>query len=154
MTPRRFKIDPLHPDDPAAAEPCHECPFRATNEDKQRAFEVRGVNEFARLWWGLAREGRTLGCHTERRECAGSVEMIAAELRKLQKYMTWEQYHQANPLGLAEALIPRFLAKVRGRGAGTVPVSDPQRIILQLLDAEARGYILPLTTHTEPEPTT
>ena len=140
MTARRTHVDPLRPDAAAAAEPCYECPFRTTNEEKQLTFEVDGVNEFARIWWGLSREGRTYGCHMARRECAGSVEMIASELRKLQKYMTWDQYYVANPLGLAEALIPRFLDRVRGRGAAKVQVSDPQKIILRILKAKTSNH--------------
>ncbi|BCW59586.1 hypothetical protein [Arthrobacter sp. StoSoilB20] len=136
---RRTHVDPSTPDKPPAAEPCYECPFRTTNEHKQITYEVDGINEFARIWWEISRQGRTYGCHMAERDCAGAVNMIANELEKLQRYATWDQYHDANPLGLAPELIGPFLAKFSGRDKGKIPVADPNRIILQILATKQKA---------------
>ncbi|QSZ49583.1 DUF6283 family protein [Arthrobacter sp. D5-1] len=136
---RRTQVDPDIPDKPAAAEPCYECPFRTTNEHKQISFEVEGVNEFARIWWDISREGQTYGCHMAQRVCAGSVNMIVNELAKLRSYGTWDQYHEENPLGLAPELIGPFLAKFSGRDKGKIPVADPQSVIMRILEARQEG---------------
>lgn len=54
---RRTIVDPAKADAPAAEEPCYECPFRTTNEHKQLTHEVAGINEFAKVWWEISRQG-------------------------------------------------------------------------------------------------
>ncbi|MFJ4026401.1 hypothetical protein ACIPWF_04200 [Paenarthrobacter sp. NPDC089989] len=97
------------------------------------------MNEFAKIWREISLEGRTYGCHMAQRECAGTVNMITAELVKLQQSGSWEKYHQENPLGLSEAVIPHFLDKTRGRLPGGIPVADPQSIIREILARHRNG---------------
>lgn len=123
---------------PAATKPCLECPWRKSNTDREHYTNQYSTQEFTRLWRSIAVDGDFFGCHLfdadyhpvpevsqamgykkpadvgARRECAGSVAMIAREIRLADSYSDYSEYIKARPVGLSQ----RALGTLKKRWAG------------------------------------
>lgn len=123
----------------AATAACSECPWLASNANREHSGDQYSDVNFTRVWRNIAKEGLFLGCHifdaglhpvTEadvelgykptvdigaRKECAGSLAMVQRELEILAGYDSHDDYLEARPVGLSVKALAMLKERWEGR---------------------------------------
>jgi hypothetical protein len=132
----------------SAQQPCIECPFTKKMADTPSPQGWYDQTNFERVWRGVAKEGRFLGCHMfdlqdltgytdetqrlgyqaptdlkGRKECAGMSGMVYRELQEGLKYPNWDAYIKARPTGLQRDVFAYMYKRLTG--AAQPPLTVP-----------------------------
>lgn len=123
----------------AAAAPCKECPWRASNARREHSAGQYSDENLTRTWREVAKDGRFLGCHLfdsdyhlireqdlldgyqkptdigSRRECAGGVAVLQREFEIMLTYPSHAEYLAARPIGLSRKAVLNLRERLAGR---------------------------------------
>ncbi len=125
--------------EPAAAQPCKECPWRTENRGRSHPDQAPYTDDWLTTKWrSVSQEGNNFACHLfdagalhyseelkaagfkkpadigARKECAGMVAMVRRELEAIIASPSFEEYQQARPYGLSQQSLDYFAARLRG----------------------------------------
>lgn len=115
----------------AAATPCSECPWRASNANRNHPRDHYSDERYTSMWRSITKVGVIGGCHlfgpgyhpTEDelaqgfqkpadigsiRECAGAVATVQQEFELMLAYPSHAEYIKARPTGLSKTAIMRL----------------------------------------------